>query len=306
MDVRRYVADRHNCAQRRCRPFIGGQRCGQPTEFGLLHASQHGRSGRPWRAIHWSKNALPARDLSPRTIEINLWAANAITNLIGTRRLRTLEPADVEREFKQTKFSSESLIKMRSVLAKALDYGMRRKLVSSNIARHVELPVDAKRTEPGRAFTVDQAKALINATRGHRLNALWLTMLALGLRPGEATRLTWADIDLERNVIHVRRSLKLEGGHLTLTNDSRPVADDAHSPRRTSSQPLSANTATNRPLRVSKPEISGRTRTNSSSPPAKDTRSTRTTSATRSVTSPPTPASATGTHTNSATPQKAS
>ena len=41
-------------------------------------------------------------------------------------------------------------------------------------------------------------------------------MLHLGLRPGEASGLTWADVDLKRGVIHVRRSLKLERGALVL------------------------------------------------------------------------------------------
>jgi integrase len=43
-------------------------------------------------------------------------------------------------------------------------------------------------------------------------------MLMLGLRPGEATGLTWADIDIDAGVIHVRRSLKLEGGELVLSD----------------------------------------------------------------------------------------
>ncbi len=58
----------------------------------------------------------------------------------------------------------ESYIELRSILGKALDYAMRRKLVTSNIARHVELPAEAPRTEPGRALTIDQANYSRRAT----------------------------------------------------------------------------------------------------------------------------------------------
>lgn len=43
-------------------------------------------------------------------------------------------------------------------------------------------------------------------------------MLMTGLRPGEATGLTWSDIDFDEGLIHVRRSLKLEHGKLRLTD----------------------------------------------------------------------------------------
>jgi integrase len=41
-------------------------------------------------------------------------------------------------------------------------------------------------------------------------------MLMMGLRPGEATGLTWPTVDLESGVIHVRQTLKLEHGALVL------------------------------------------------------------------------------------------
>lgn len=164
----------------------------------------------------WSTNALPARNLRPGTIEVNLWAVKALTDMIGSKRLRGLDPADVERAFRKANYSRESFIKIRSVLGKALDYGVRRKLVTTNIARHVEIPAEAPRTEDGRALTVEQAKALLAHARTHRLYPLWLLMVTLGLRPGEATGLCWSDVDLKNGVIHVRRSLKLENKQLVV------------------------------------------------------------------------------------------
>ncbi len=164
----------------------------------------------------WSTNALPARNLAPRTIEINQWAVTKLIEMIGSKRLRSLSASEVEKALREAGYSRESYIKIRSILGKALDYAMRRKLVTSNIARHVELPAEAPRTEPGRALTIEQSKVLLAHAETRRLYPVWLIMLTLGLRPGEATGLTWHDIDLDQSVIHIRRSLKLEGGKLNI------------------------------------------------------------------------------------------
>jgi len=59
-------------------------------------------------------------------------------------------------------------------------------------------------------MTTDEAKRLIEAAEGTPLEAMWVTMLHLGLRPGEAAGLAWDDIDSEGRVVHVRRSRKLD------------------------------------------------------------------------------------------------
>ncbi len=80
--------------------------------------------------------------------------------------------------------------------------------------RIVELPAQARRTAEGPSLTREQAKALIATTVGHPLHALWIVMLYLRLRPGEVSGLTWADVDFDTAVIHVRRSPKIERGKL--------------------------------------------------------------------------------------------
>ena len=175
----------------------------------------------------WKNNALPARELSIQTITVYQWCIDVLTETIGSHRADRLTADHVEKAFKKLAehgrkgsrrpMSRTSLIKLRSVLGKALDYGYRRKLVSHNVARFIELPVVARRPEPGRSLTVEQAKRLLDATADDRLHALWRLMLMTGLRPGEATGLAWNDVDLDNSIIHVRRSLKLENGKLHVT-----------------------------------------------------------------------------------------
>lgn len=68
----------------------------------------------------------------------------------------------------------------------------------------------------GRSLTPVEAKALLGAARGDRLEALYVTMLSLGLRRGEALGLAWEDVDLDKGILRVRQAVKLEGGRLVI------------------------------------------------------------------------------------------
>jgi len=54
--------------------------------------------------------------------------------------------------------------------------------------------------------TPEEARRLLDAARGDRLEALYSVALALGLRQGEALGLKWSDIDLEAGILRVRRA----------------------------------------------------------------------------------------------------
>jgi integrase len=64
-------------------------------------------------------------------------------------------------------------------------------------------------------LTVDRARALLNAVRGHRLEALYRLALSLGMRQGELIRLTWNDVDMHRRTLVVRQS-KTRAGRRTI------------------------------------------------------------------------------------------
>ena len=59
-------------------------------------------------------------------------------------------------------------------------------------------PKDTSR-KVGRTLTPEQARDLLEAAEEHRLGALFILMLTLGLRRGEALGLSWDDLDLERD-----------------------------------------------------------------------------------------------------------
>lgn len=118
---------------------------------------------------------------------------------LGNLRLDKLTPEQVDR-FLRTKadggLGRSHVGRMRSILADALRHAERRGLVAKNAAA---LSVMPKTTVPAerRSFTPAQARALLAAAEGERLEALIVVGGSVGLRPGELLGLLWSDVDLE-------------------------------------------------------------------------------------------------------------
>lgn len=105
------------------------------------------------------------------------------------------------------RLSRSTVVKVRSQLALAFDYGLRRRLVDWNPARIAELPPSKTPPREGRALTGTEARSLLNVASDHRLGAWVTTAITLGLRPGEASGLTWPDLDLDQGVVVIHQSL---------------------------------------------------------------------------------------------------
>ena len=97
---------------------------------------------------------------------------------------------------------------MLAVLRKSLQQAVRWNLVSRNVAskEFVDGPrVERKRVQP---FNPAEAKSLLLAARGDRLEALYIVALSLGLREGEVLGLQWSDVDLDSRRLSVSHTLQ--------------------------------------------------------------------------------------------------
>lgn len=65
-------------------------------------------------------------------------------------------------------------------------------------------------------MTATEVKTLFDAIRGDRHEALYILVIATGLRKGEALGLMWSDIDLEAGRLSVGRALQRMDGKLQL------------------------------------------------------------------------------------------
>lgn len=174
----------------------------------------------------WTDKALPNRELADSAITSHKRAIRILVEEIGNVKVRRLTPDQVEAAFlRRTKptgavkrggrgrttgaaLSRSSLIKIRSTLSQALKWAQRRNLVARNVANLVEIPAAAAKPKSGKSLTVAEAKLLLAAVAGTDLEAMWVVMLYLGLRPGEAAGLSWGDLDFDAGTVHVWRSRK--------------------------------------------------------------------------------------------------
>jgi integrase len=109
--------------------------------------------------------------------------------------------------------SARTVAYCHAVLRAALSDAMRDELVVRNVAALVEPPV--VRRDAVKPLSADEASRVFAAADGDRLGVLWLVMLALGLRRGEALGLHWDDIDSEAGTVTIRRSLQRVRGEKT-------------------------------------------------------------------------------------------
>lgn len=172
----------------------------------------------------WDTKVLSGREIADSTIMRHRWALRILREDLGTTRVRMLSPDRVEaalRARSESGLSRASLEKVRGTLSQVLKWALRREVVSRNVATVVELPVDSRPSKEGRSLNLTEAKALLAAAEGTPLEAMWTTMLFLGLRPGEAAGLSWRDVDFDAAVIHIWRARRRDGRGRSVISDPK-------------------------------------------------------------------------------------
>lgn len=100
-------------------------------------------------------------------------------------------------------YPSKRTIKIaRDTLRAALSQAWREELVSRNVwtATMAQLPAARKTTRRGQFWDVDEARSFLESAYSDRdpLYPLWVLILILGLRKGEAQGLIWPSVDLDK------------------------------------------------------------------------------------------------------------
>ena len=89
----------------------------------------------------------------------------------------------------QSRLSARMVQFIHAVLRNALESAVREEIIARNVAKLVRVP--APRYKINRGLTAQQAKATLRAAERHRLHALYVLALFLGLRRGELLGLRW-------------------------------------------------------------------------------------------------------------------
>ena len=147
---------------------------------------------------------------------------------LGKKRIEKLTPADVQHLVNDKLKSGLSPQTVRHIIATlrvALSIAVKWQLVYRNVATLVSLPRSHK--QEMKIFTPEEAKTFLDYVKGHRLEALFIMALTLGLRRSELLGLRWSDIDLDNATLRVNYGLQRFEGKLHLmepkTEKSRRV-----------------------------------------------------------------------------------
>lgn len=114
----------------------------------------------------------------------------------------------------ESRLSARMVQSIHAVLRNALESAVREEIAPRNVAKLVQVP--APRYKINRGLATGQAKATLKAAEGHRLGALYVLALFLGLRRGELLGLRWQDVELEGAKLEVVQTLQRVGGSLRL------------------------------------------------------------------------------------------
>jgi integrase len=157
----------------------------------------------------WLEQVVKPRN-RPRTYDrYEMDIRNHILPRLGRSRLDQLTPQEVQKAINDLHASGlapRSVRNVHATLRQALNTALRWGLVGRNVAALVDTP---KAEKPQiHALSPDEARRLLNAVRGERLEALYWTALLLGLRQGELLGLRWQDVDLEAQTLRVAGAIQ--------------------------------------------------------------------------------------------------
>jgi integrase len=110
--------------------------------------------------------------------------------------------------------SASTVHKVHTILHKALARAVAWQMVPRNVTDAVEPPRPAPREM--RPQSPAEARKLLDAAQGDRLEALYVLAATTGMRQGELLALKWQDVDLGNATVSVRRTLTRSGGRYTL------------------------------------------------------------------------------------------
>lgn len=132
-----------------------------------------------------------------------------ITPELGRVRLAKLTPEHLQRLYAhriEAGLSPMTVKHIHRVIHAALEKAVRWSLVPRNVADLVDPPRTRRREMA--TLSALEARELMFAAQGERLEALYVVALTTGMRQGELLALRWGDVDLDRRTLQVRASLQ--------------------------------------------------------------------------------------------------
>jgi integrase len=169
----------------------------------------------------WLNDSVRAR-LRPSTYESYSWLIRKhIAPTLGNVKLKALSAAHLQSFYcsKSDEGLTRTVEYLHDVLHAALKQAVRWGMVPRNVADAVDPPKTAKKERD--YLSLEEVKILWEAAKGDRFETLYILAVTTGMRRGELLGLKWADIDLDREMLAVRRALAPDGKTFTLPKNGK-------------------------------------------------------------------------------------
>src|SRR5215210_7788167 len=158
---------------------------------------------------------------------------NHVKPELGRVKLKNLSAMHLQRLYREKQdggLSASTVQKVHHVLHKALAQAVRWDLIARNPADNVKAPTPTpKEMHP---LSAEEARRLLEAAHGDRLEALYVLAVTTGMRRGEVLGLKWTDVDLENGRLSIRRTLTRTGNGKRVALSDPKTRKSRPSPRR--------------------------------------------------------------------------
>ena len=171
-----------------------------------------------WHERYWAAIESSVRPATARCYDVG-WRLRVKPSL-GRLRLDDITSPMIESAMVGWPGGSSAKNDALAVLSRLLDGARRSRFIDHNPAREIKRPGTRESFSPvSRALTIDQVTVLLERTPEGVYRRYVAALVYTGMRAGEATALRVGDVDFERGVIRVSRSLS-PGKHGELVEQS--------------------------------------------------------------------------------------
>lgn len=160
-------------------------------------------------ADEWWK--IEVEHLAPTTARIYRTAARRAVEFFGKRYIKDISTSDVTRylhHLGRMDYAKQTVANHKIAISRILHYAVVECYIPFNPAREAEIPRGLSEM-PRKPATKEEEQKILECAN------VWLMpymALLTGMRKGELRGLQWGDIDLDKGLIYVRRSVWDEGG----------------------------------------------------------------------------------------------